>query len=98
MYPWYKKSFNQYAINENTSNKEKLLYLCDSFGLVNSQLYEETFNTVWRFHLTYANGGMLAGFIEKHKPDIVIYQVIERDLGNNSMVDDIPKFLKNSTP
>ena len=87
--PVIKKGFNQYAINENASNKERLLYLCDSFGLVNSQLYEETFNTVWRFHLTYANGGMLANFIQEHKPDVVIYQVIERDLGNNTIVDDI---------
>ena len=92
--PGIKKSFNQYAINENAVNKEKLLYLCDSFGIANSQVYNKTFNTVWRFHLGYANGGMLVDFIEKHKPDIVIYQVVERDLGNNSMVDDIPKIFK----
>ena len=91
-------SFNQYTINENASNKEKLLYLCDSFGLVNSQLYEETFSTVWRFHLTYANDAMLADFVQEHKPDIVIYQVAERDLGNNTIVDDIPKMFKTSIP
>ena len=96
--PSIKKGFNQYTINENASNKEKLLYLCDSFGLVNSQLYEETFNTVWRFHLTYANDAMLADFVQEHKPDIVIYQVAERDLGNNTIVDDIPKMFKTSIP
>jgi hypothetical protein len=88
--PVVKKSFNQYIVNKNALNKEKLLYLCDSFGLVNSQLYEKTFNTVLRFHLTYANAGMLADFIKEHKPDIVIYQIVERDLGNHSIIDDIP--------
>jgi len=94
--PVIKKSFNQYSMNENASNKEKLLYLCDSFGLVNSHLYQKTFNTVWRFHITYANGGMLAAFIQEHKPDIVIYQVVERDLGNNTIIDDIPEMLKSN--
>lgn len=84
-----KNGFNQYIINKNARNKEKLLYLCDSFGLENSQFYEKTFSSIWRFHLTYANGSFLANFIQKHKPDVVIYQVVERDLGNNSIVDDI---------
>ncbi|PTB83504.1 hypothetical protein C9926_02570 [Sulfurovum lithotrophicum] len=85
-----KNKFNQYMINENALNKEKLLYLCDSFGLENSQLYVHTFYTVWRFHLGYMNGSILDDFVEEYKPDIVIYQVVERDLGNNSIIDDIP--------
>jgi len=91
--PGVKSSFNQYMIHENTLNKEKLLYLCDSFGLENSQLYEHTFHTVWRFHLGHMNGGILGNFIREHKPDIVIYQVVERDIGNNSIIDDIPSVL-----
>ena len=96
--PMIEKSFNRYVINKNAANKEKLLYLCDSFGLSNSQLYEKTFNTVSRLHITYTNGAMLANFIQEHKPDVVIYQVIERDLGNNSLIDDIPKNFKINTP
>ena len=88
-----KSSFNQYMMNENASNKEKLLYLCDSFGLENSQLYEHTFHTVWRFHLGHMNSGILGNFIQEHKPDMVIYQVVERDIGNNSIIDDIPSVL-----
>ncbi len=88
--PIIKKTFNQYIINKNSLHKEKLLYLCDSFGIANTQVYKETFNTVWRFHLTYTNGGVLADFIQENKPDVVIYQIVERDLGNNSIVTDIP--------
>jgi len=77
-----KNTFNQYTMNENAPNKKKLLYLSDSFGLANSSLYQETFDTVWRFHLSYVNSsaGILKNFIHEHKPDIVIYQVVERDL------------------
>ena len=91
--PNVKKKFNHYTINKKALNKEKLLYLCDSFGLVNSPLYEETFHTLWRFHISYTHGKMLTEFIKKNKPDIVIYQVIERDLGNNSIVDDFPNIV-----
>ena len=83
--PGIKNTFNQYSIHESSSNKEKLLYVCDSFGLANSQLYEKTFNTVWRLHIQYIehiNGDLLASFIQKHKPDVVIYQIVERDLNN----------------
>ncbi len=89
--PGIKNRFNQYVINKDAPNKEKLLYLCDSFGSANSKLYQKTFNTVWRFHLSYTNGGILADFIQEHKPDVVIYQIIERDLGNNSIVTDMPQ-------
>ena len=81
--PGIKNKFNQYSINKSAPNKEKLLYFCDSFGLANSQLYQETFNTVWRFHLAYKSEVGLAGFIQENKPDIVIYQVVERELSNN---------------
>ena len=88
-----KNSFNQYIVNKKAPNKEKLLYLCDSFGLENSQLYEHTFHTVWRFHLGHMNSSFINNFIQEHKPDIVIYQVVERDIGNNSIIDDIPSLL-----
>ena len=85
-----KNKFNQYTINTHAPNKKKLLYLCDSFGLANSQLYSQTFHTVWRLHISYTKGSMLAKFIQKNKPDIVIYQVVERDFGNNTILDDMP--------
>jgi len=90
--PGIKNTFNQYSINKNALNKEKLLYICDSFGLANSQRYQETFNTVWRFHLGYKNGGVgaLLDFMEENRPDIVIYQIVERDLYNNYIIAGIP--------
>lgn len=92
-----KNTYNQYSINENSPNKEKLLYLADSFGVANSKLYEETFNTVWRFHLAYMNGNVLVHFVQEHKPDIVIYQIVERDLGNNYIIDDMPEELNTGS-
>jgi len=87
--PGVKYKFNQYSINKNAINKEKLLYICDSFGLVNSERYEETFQTVWRFHVAYKSKSTLADFVKAHKPDIVIYQIVERDLMNNTIIDDL---------
>jgi len=81
-----KKGFNKYTINTSTPNKKKLLYLCDSFGIKNTALYKETFHTVWRFHHAYIYGSTLSNFIKEHKPDIVIYQIVERNLGSNKTV------------
>jgi hypothetical protein len=76
----------QYMINKSSLSKDKLLLLCDSFGTANSKLYNETFNTIWKFHYGHINGGKLSNFVSKHKPDIVIYQVVERNLYNNGIV------------
>jgi hypothetical protein len=89
--PGIRKKFNYYVVNDTALNKEKLLYVCDSFGLENSQLYRETFHTVWRLHLSYTNGAFLSDFVNKYKPNIVIYQIVERDIGNHSVIDDLPK-------
>ena len=91
-----KNTFNNYTINEAAPNKEKLLYICDSFGVANLPFYQEMFNTVWRFHVGYTLGaiggiGLLSNFIQKYKPDIVIYQIVERDLGNNSIIRNMPQ-------
>jgi alginate O-acetyltransferase complex protein AlgJ len=89
-----KNMFNQYIINTTAPNKEKLLYLSDSFGVANSQLYFETFGTVWRFHLQYMHGKALIDFIKEHKPDVIIYQVVERDLYNPYIIEGVPQILK----
>ena len=77
---------DQYALNENPVNDEKLLLLCDSFGNANIQLFNATFQSVWKFHYHHINGKPLADFVEKHRPDIVIYQVVERALYNDDIV------------
>jgi len=92
--PRNKTRFNRYTIEKNPANKENLLYLCDSFGMKNSEIYQKTFHTVWRLHNGYIYGKILANFIQKHKPDIVIYQIVERDLGGNTLVTDLPPSIK----
>lgn len=83
----------QYMINSNSSNKYKLLFLCDSFGTHPSQLYNETFNTIWKWHYGHINGAKLSKFISNNKPDIVIYQIVERGLYNNGIVQPFPKII-----
>lgn len=69
----------QYIINKLNPGY-KLLFLGDSFGVASSQLYNASFNTIWKWHYGAINGEMLSKFIDDNKPDIVIYQIIERAL------------------
>ena len=89
---------DQYMTNSSSMNSDKLLLLCDSFGTANSKLYNETFKTIWKFHYSHISGNELSDFVLKNKPDIVIYQVIERDLYNSSIVKKLSdnKILKSS--
>lgn len=80
---------DQYMINNNSLNQEKLLLICDSFARANSKLYNATFNTIWKFHYAHINGNQLSDFINEHKPDIVIYQIAERDLYNIQIIKKI---------
>ena len=81
---------DQYMINNKAVNKGKLLLLCDSFGSATSKPYNETFNTIWKFHYGHINGQELVSFVQENKPDIVIYQVVERDLYNQGIVKKLP--------
>ncbi len=82
-------NIDQYMINDNSVNKEKLLLLCDSFGTANSKPYNATFNTIWKFHYGHIHGEALSKFIKKHKPDIVVYQVAKRGLYDNIIVQNL---------
>ena len=84
---------DQYMINNTSVNKDKLLLLCDSFGTATSKPYNETFNTIWKFHYGHINGQALASFIDKNKPDMVIYQIVERGLYNFGIVKKLPSSL-----
>jgi alginate O-acetyltransferase complex protein AlgJ len=81
----------KYTINSKALNDDKLLLLCDSFGFANSQLYSMTFNTIWTFHYNQINGQPLADFIDKQKPNIVIYQIVERQLYDYWVVTSFPE-------
>jgi len=79
----------QYTINNKALNDKKLLWLCDSFGLANSQLYNMTFQTIWKFHYNHLSGKKLKYFVDKHHPDIVIYQVVERKLFEQNLIKSL---------
>lgn len=87
----FTNSSYKYMINENALNSQKLLYLCDSYSEAGSQLYNETFNTIFKLHYKYLYGQQLQEFVNKNKPDIVIYQIVERNLFLFNMIKDIDK-------
>jgi len=79
--------------NRQALENKKLLFLCDSFsavaGIGNNILYNDNFNTIWKFHYSHLNGNRLSYFVSKHQPDIVIYQIVERNLFNAGIVKKI---------
>lgn len=79
-----------YIINKNANNDQTLLLLADSFSGANSQLYNSTFSKIFRWHIKKINGKNLANFTLKQKPNIVIYQIVERGLYNNYIVKKFP--------
>ena len=81
---------DQYMINKNAANPEKLLLIGDSFSTATSKLYNATFATLWKFHHSRLHGKNLAEFVEKNRPDIVIYQIVERDLYTPTLVEKLP--------
>ena len=81
---------DQYMINKNAVNPEKLLFIGDSFSTANSKPYNATFGTLWKFHHSRLYGKKLADFVVKNQPDIVIYQIVERDLYSQTLVEPLP--------
>ena len=84
----------RYIINKTSLNNEKVLFIGDSFSIENSQLYNITFSTMWKWHHTHINGVKLSTFVKKHKPDIVIYQIVERAIYNAGIVATIPNIIQ----
>lgn len=68
----------QYFINDQALNPQKVLLLCDSFSMQSIRLYQETFETVWAHHYNRVSKEDLDRFIAINKPDLVIYQMVER--------------------
>ncbi len=81
---------DQYMINKNPLNQLKVLLIGDSFSTATSRLYNATFGTLWKFHHSRLYGEALAAFVKKHRPDLVIYQIVERDLYTPALVQPLP--------
>jgi len=77
----------QYTINRSVPTN-KLLLICDSFASQSSQLYNATFNIIWRWHYNHLHGDKLFHFVKKNPPDIVIYQLAQRDFNTNLIVSN----------
>lgn len=88
--------YNEYIINNHSENKLKLLFLVDSFAGAPSKIYNATFSEIYKFHWSHINGQKLANFVQEHKPDIVIYQIVERHLFENSIVTPFPTIFETS--
>ena len=78
---------DQYMTNKSAVNSEKLLFIGDSFSTANSKPYNATFGILWKFHHSRLYGKKMADFVEKNQPDIVIYQIVERDLYSETLVE-----------
>ncbi len=76
----------QYIVNSQSQNDYKVLMFCDSFATEQSKLYNSTFNIIWRWHSTSLRGELLDAFVNRNKPDIVIYQFIERSLYSKTLM------------
>jgi alginate O-acetyltransferase complex protein AlgJ len=69
---------NMRVINENSANLQKALIFHDSFSLGISKLYNRTFDEIQWMHWVNADSCEMTKAVEKFKPDVVIYQVVER--------------------
>lgn len=84
----------RYITNKLSLNDQKALFIGDSFSVQNSQLYNITFSEIWKWHHSHINGVKLSAFVEKHKPDVVVYQIVERAIYNAGIVTAIPKIIQ----
>ena len=67
--------------NPDALNDLSVLIVEDSFGFAPSRFYNNSFTTVWHAHLGFIlNGERLKHFVQKFRPDIVVYMVVERNL------------------
>ncbi len=64
----------------NAPNDQTVLMLCDSFCTSSSSLFNATFKTVYRVHWKFLDRKKLSHYIETLAPDIVILQMVERDM------------------
>ena len=83
----------QYIINDRMHSSKKLLFLGDSFATNPSQLYNESFHIIWKFHYAKFTGKRLKFFLKKHKPDVVLFQIVERALYAKVMFTSLNKNL-----
>lgn len=77
---------NVYTKNEKAANELKLLYIADSFSFATSGLFNHTFKEIYKIYKGKLRINELQSFVETNKPDIAIYQIVERNFFDKSLV------------
>ena len=77
-------------VNEDALNDMRVLWIRDSFGNNNSRYYQDTFREIWSFHVSRLKGSALEDFIRREKPDLVLYQAVERSIHGDVLRDALP--------
>ena len=72
--------------NPKAINQAKVLWLRDSFGAAPSPLMVKTFSTLYSAHYYWLSGAKLIDFIKQYQPDLVIFQVVERNVFHNRLL------------
>jgi hypothetical protein len=66
--------------NVNALNTQTLLWFRDSFGNVNSPLFQATFETIFQLHYNLTDSTDIAELLIKKQPDLILYQIVERNV------------------
>ncbi len=77
---------NEQSIVYNPLKKKSLLIIKDSFSTALSTFLNQTFGKVIYCHYNQQEGIELTQLVEKHKPDVVLFQFAERMLINKQYV------------
>ena len=70
----------QHITNSLALNNSKVLLMCDSFGRQIFPLYAQSFQSVFAYHYNKLKEQALIDLVNKERPDVVVYQVVERNL------------------
>lgn len=65
---------------DGAPNEETVVMICDSFCRAHSGLFNASFQTVYRIHWFQLEGEILKDSLARLQPDIVIFQLVERNL------------------
>ena len=77
---------NVYIKNDKAANELKLLYIADSFSFATSKLVNHTFKEIYKIYRGKMRIKELKSFVETNKPDIAIYQIVERNFFDKSLI------------
>ncbi len=64
----------------NAPNDQTVLMLCDSFCTASSAMFTASFSTVYHVHWQFLDSETLSQYLETLAPDIVILQMVERNM------------------